>query len=283
MELTNHDSKREVDFAPLPQKTLPQPPSRASTLVTLVGDEREITDICSVIHQYHLVSRNIEFSLSSGGKLQGARPIPSCETESMHDMVSLDQLLNPQPSPNVTPTKLTRKERYKLAVNLASSTLQLYATPWIDNEWSKKDILFRLTKVGPRAVDTEHPYVAMISGAGSVSSPMTPKNTILLALAVTLLELYFGSSREQQKQLPQLHDYLNHPSPWALLAMTYEWANQEQENLSAAFNAAIKCCLQSFSDPSGNLLDTMFLQAAVEGIVLPLQEELSQFLGITAS
>ena len=83
--------------------------------------------------------------------------------------------------------------------------------------------------------------------------------------------------------------------------MAYEWAEEEQENLSAAFSGAVSKsiyplfydavghalianlrldhCLRCFNDPSANLQDAEFLQAAVECIVLPLQEELHQFLG----
>ena len=64
--------------------------------------------------------------------------------------------------------------------------------------------------------------------------------------------------------------------------MAYEWAEDERENLSAAFLAAVTHCLRCFSDPGSTLQDPDFLQAAVDGIVLPLQDELLQFLGKTA-
>ena len=63
--------------------------------------------------------------------------------------------------------------------------------------------------------------------------------------------------------------------------MAFQWAQAEQENMSAAFSSAVTHCLKSFNDPTATLQDADFLQAAVESVVLPLQEELSQFLGKT--
>lgn len=70
-----------------------------------------------------------------------------------------------------------------------------------------------------------------------------------------------------------------HENSWLLCAMAHQWAEESQDELSAAFLSAVRHCLRCFSDPGVSLQDTDFLQAAAEGIVLPLQEELYQFLG----
>lgn len=201
-----------------------------------------------------------------------------------YQAVTLDELLNKPPLLNGRPAKLSKKERYSLAVTLASSTLQLNATPWFPDQWSGKDVLFYRTVAGPRLIDIDHPYVAselheLSQGEKPLQKPrgFQNKNTTLLALAIALLELYFGMSAEKHQEDEQMP--VEPRNPWTLCAMAYEWAETEQENLSAAFQSAVTHCLRCFSDPGASLQDPDFLQAAVESIVLPLQDELYQFLG----
>lgn len=251
---------------------------------------QEIKDICSAIQRHASVSC-IGFSLDSSGKLRGAYPVSQRSEIAWRgcDTVTLEELLTQPPLINGKPAKLTRKERYSLAVTLASSTLQLNSTPWFSDQWSKRDILFQRISDSARPIDIEHPYVTQKPVAIQNGGPngmqtgriFNNKNTVLLALAVALLELYFGVSAEQRQQADFFASNGN-SNPWTVCAMAYEWAENERENLSAAFLAAVTHCLRCFGDPGSTLQDPDFLQAAVEGIVLPLQDELLQFLGKTA-
>lgn len=219
--------------------------------------------------------------------LRGVYPVASSDkkTPMSYDVVTLDELMTCPPLVDGKPVKLSKKERYSLAVTLASSTLQLYSTSWIPDQWSKKNIVFRRTTDGPRVFDIEHPYITARlmenqskMEPASKSSGFYNKNTILLALAIALLELYFGVSVEQYREGEDGFGN-GQPNPWTICAMAYEWTKSETENLSAAFLAAVTHCLRCFGDPGASLQDPAFLQAAVEGIVLPLQDELWQFLG----
>jgi hypothetical protein len=92
-------------------------------------------------------------------------------------------------------------------------------------------------------VDVDRPYVVPKAEVlatlanGRPKRSFQNKNTVLLALAIALLELYFGVSvenhRDLEKQPPGTFN------PWMLCAMAYEWADEEQENLSAAFSGAV--------------------------------------------
>lgn len=244
----------------------------------------EVNDLCASI-QSHKESLCIGFSFDMKSKLRGAYAVhdvlrtqpPSIET------ISLEQLLDGSPTAQGRRLKLSKKERYSLALTLASSTLQLNATPWFKDQWRAKDIMFYQTEGGTRSVDINHPYVASRAKDSVALTNGRPrrgfqnKNAVLLALAIALLELYFGVSAEKYRELEE--QPAGASNPWALCAMAYEWADEEQEDLSAAFSSAVTHCLKSFNDPSATLQDAEFLQAAVECIVLPLQEELYQFLG----
>jgi hypothetical protein len=262
-----------------------------------VPDEKtlqEINDLCSAIKNFQIRVPCIGFSLDEKSqKLRGAYPVTPRNEKAVggQGLVSLDELLTHPPVVNGRPAKLTKRERYSLAVTLASSTLQLNATPWFNDQWSKKDIVFHRTSNGTRPVDIEHPYVTqhfheaqkngVIVNGKLPSRAFHNKNTILLALAVALLELYFGVSAEQY-QGGELFPTGGQMNPWTICAMAYEWTETERENLSAAFLAAVTHCLRCFGDPGSSLQDPVFLQAAVEGILMPLQDELAQFLGKNA-
>ncbi|KAF2999365.1 hypothetical protein E8E13_006153 [Curvularia kusanoi] len=203
------------------------------------------------------------------------------------DAVSLEDLLNRRPSVNGKRIRLSKKERYNLALTLASSVLYLNSTPWLANHWAAKDIKFLQAADATNVIDTERPYLGpvIVEPLNSLtpatkSLSMQNKNTVLLALAVALLELYFGTTAESYQESEHgACDPALHQNPWMLCAMAHQWTEESQDELSAAFLSAVRHCLRCFSDPGVSLQDPEFLQAAAEGIVLPLQEELYQFLG----
>lgn len=253
---------------------------------------QEVKDLCVSIQQLHKSSQCIGFSLDSKSKLlRGVYPVDTpIERPTSCQLITLEELLTKPPLVNGRPAKLSKKERYYLSITLASSALQLNSTPWLSDQWTAKDIYFHQTAVGPRPVDVDHPYVTStpLETVGDSITQRKPrgfhnKNTILLALAVALLELYFGESAEKHQELEQTSNGTHNSNPWQLCAIAYDWAESEQENMSAAFSNAVNHCLRCFSDPSASLQDSEFLQAAVESIVLPLQDELSQFLGKTTT
>lgn len=279
-----YSMRKSVSFGNKP------PPPYSLTDPTSAGAEaspsslQEVKDLCASIQQLHATSPCIGFSFDTKNKLRGAYTvdIPPEKHVAPSAFISLEQLLDIKGR-----AKLNKKERYSLALTLASSTLQLNATPWFKDQWCAKDILFLENKAGTRLADMECPYVLPKGNEVATTVKAGPKrgfqnkNTVLLALAVSLLELYFGVSAEKHRELEE--QPAGAFNVWALCAMAYEWADEEQENLSAAFSGAVSHCLRCFNDPSSNLQDVEFLQAAVECIVLPLQEELHQFLGTSGA
>jgi hypothetical protein len=250
---------------------------------------QEVKDLCASIKQMH--ASRLGFSLDSQSKLRGAYSI---DTSEIHlpsaEVLTLEDLLDRPPVVGGRRTKLSKKERYSLALTLASSVLYLNSTPWLNDQWAAKDIYFHRTTTSTRPIDIDRPHVSpalleLSKGLpnGQKTRGFHNKNTVLLALAIALLELYFGTTAEKyQKDELGATDPSLHQNPWMLCSMAHTWAEETQEDLSAAFLSAVRHCLRCFSDPGASLQDSEFLQAAVEGIVLPLQEELHQFLGTTA-
>ncbi len=202
-------------------------------------------------------------------------------------MISLDDLLTQRLNVHGKRAKLSKRERYSLALTLASSVLYLNSTPWLTSQWATKHIKFHQSAAASDSVDIEHPYLTPPAAEHLSGLPVKTKalnfqnkNTVLLALAVALLELYFGTTAEKYQETEHgACDPTLHQNSWMLCAMAHQWAEESQDELSAAFLGAVRHCLRCFSDPGVSLQDADFLQAAAEGIVLPLQEELYQFLG----
>lgn len=58
------------------------------------------------------------------------------------------------------PIDLSRRQRYKIALILASSYVQLHPTPWLKSKWSKKDILFLYDNEDLETICIEQPYIS---------------------------------------------------------------------------------------------------------------------------
>jgi hypothetical protein len=273
---------KSVSFGSLPPYSIADPAGQQL---------QEVEDLCASIQRLRGTTSYIGFSLDVDKKLRGGYVIDAAEKVAPPPApVTLEDLLDRRPIVNGRPTKLSKKERYNLALTLASSVLYLNSTPWLKNEWATKDILFHQASTPSDSIDIEHPYVAPISTETVDQVSVKPKafrppnkNSALLALAIALLELYFGMTVEKYQQIEYGScDPTIYQNPVLLFGMALQWAEEAQEDLSAAFLSAVRHCLHCFGEPVYTLKDTAFLHAAAEGIVLPLQEELYQFLGKTA-
>jgi hypothetical protein len=276
---------KTVSFSSPPPYSVSDPVSSPSQSL------QEVTDICASIQQVQSTASRIGLSLDAKKTLRGVYTIDTTEKVTPEsEVVTLEDLLDRRPTMNGRRVKLSKKERYSLALTLASSVLYLNSTPWLANQWAARDIQFHQTVAATNCIDIDHPYLAPVSADATDDLAVKTKalsfqnkNTVLLALAVALLELYFGTTAEKYQETeygacnPALHQ-----NSWMLCAMAHQWAEESQDELSAAFLSAVRHCLRCFSDPGVSLQDSDFLQAAAEGIVLPLQEELYQFLGKTA-
>lgn len=266
--------RRSVSFSPTTPPPSPRPSHSPLRTKSVSSHYDEVKDLCSVVKSFGNEEKNcIGFSMENG-KLRGAYPVPlnGFRFSRKAESVTLEDIL--KDNQNI---RLSKKERYTLAVTVASSILQLHASPWISDPWSKRDIMFYRTISAHRSIDIEHPHVSQKAAPEATGQRgFSSKNATLLALGILLLELYFGRPCEQH--MPA-NLYMGPDKSLAMLCTAHQWYESEQEDLSAAFQTAIAHCLRCFADPSGSLQDSEFLQTAIDQIVLPLQDELYQFLG----
>ena len=268
----------------------PPPYSLSDPIADPAQSLKEVDDLCASIQQLRATASRIGFSLDTSMRLRGAYTVDAAKKPTpVSDLVTLEDLLDQRLTVNGRRAKLSKRERYSLALTLASSVLYLNSTPWLTSQWAARDIQFYQSSTAVNVIDIEHPYLAPTErepaadlSAKTKALTFHNKNTVLLALAVALLELYFGTTAEKYQRTEHgACDPMLHQNSWMLCAMAHQWAEESQDELSAAFLSAVRHCLRCFSDPGVSLQDPDFLQAAAEGIVLPLQEELYQFLGKT--
>ncbi|KFY70030.1 hypothetical protein V499_09534 [Pseudogymnoascus sp. VKM F-103] len=252
---------------------LPSPPPPLAKEEPLVNIK--IKDLCSVMKD---LDPNVEFfgCLSDNEHqehevrwIKDTRQTPPSLGE-----ISLEKLLTCNGH-----LKLSRQKRYKLASIVASSLLQLHATPWLTEKLEKKNIFFY--HQGPNIL-AEEPYIShkFVASKPGDSVPQEPNTTWVLpidprqtlrCLGMLLLELCFGEAIENQQSLRKAHlssdgkaldgtDYL------CALAWV-EMVEEEEPKMEPIIRWCISCPLNG----TLNWEDTTFTQKVYGFVVKPLE------------
>ena len=129
----------------------------------------------------------------TGAKYRVYLPLqPSFDSQS-EETISLQSLLS-QPHP------LGRIDRLKLGLKLAMSVMQLQNTGWLNERWSKKDIVFFRDSNDHGKVKLEYPMLRQVFSASSNSSTadsVTAYDKRLISLGIILLELWLWKPLEE--------------------------------------------------------------------------------------
>ncbi len=216
-------------------------------------------------------------------------------------MVTLEDILF---STNKT-WQFTIEEQYVLAITLVASFLQLYKTPWVGDHWTGRDIHFfdTTTNTIGKRVDINHPFVTKTykgtvsttpsttafsssattiystQGGGGAAQPALHDDSVnLLTLARILLEIRTGRRIEELRRSEDMGPQAV-PNEATDLQTLKRWIQQENGNLSFAFRDAVLYCMKGFVDPFADFKDLAFRQNVIEGVVVPLMEELRDLQG----
>ncbi|CZR60528.1 uncharacterized protein PAC_10424 [Phialocephala subalpina] len=286
---------RTVRFSPNVQNPGPSTP-------LLIGYTalQEMQDICSTARQSNDAQPCLGFYLDCQGELRGVYPV--APQRALHKgTVSLAENLS-----STNQLEMSLRERLVLGAILASSYLQLQATPWLSS-WSKEDIIFNVDR---GQFDPETPCIAhtfrpnqQSSAAGDEiqgiesnnsrqldeTSVKTPGNSSLLGLGIIHMELYTGHTLEQycgtsnlvsNASLPQ-NDEENLNNIHRLYA-AHQWLQnlREKGRLSNAYIGAVHRCLQGYLDFSVGKDEAEFREKALKHVVLPVEQEKQFFIGV---
>jgi len=197
------------------------------------------------------------------------------------DDLSLNQLLSRKESEEVP--SLLGRDKYELALILATSVLQLHNTPWLANQNWKEDVRF----VRAKGKSSPFAYIqkrfdgseqnGLASRRGSQSGPI--RNSTIFALGVTLIELSLGRTLRYFQRPEDLGEdgepnFLTDFSIAQRLIME-EVQEKEGARYANTVNRCINCIFDGI-DPS--LEDEQFRQAFYESAVVPLKEVRDDFV-----
>ncbi|KAL8816856.1 MAG: hypothetical protein Q9223_004208 [Gallowayella weberi] len=177
---------------------------------------------------------------------------------------------------------LNWRDSLNIAATLASSTIQLSGTGWLKEYWDSKDIIF-LSQEHAHP-DYAHPYLSsnIPPEAGTVSSPFQPASIrqircgALSSLGIMLVELCFGQSISMLRSHEDT-DRSEVLTDWNTAMRVVDYVGMER---GERYGDVVRRCLECpFDIREKNLDNEAFQRAVFDSIVLPLQEELDNFMG----
>lgn len=226
------------------------------------GHLSEIIDLCSTIAGCQSTSHCLGL-LKDNENQYSVFPIlkPQAGAD-VQELTTLEAILS-----KTFPVTLTRRERYFIALALASSHLQLHTTPWLGCQWKKNDVFVIRDMNNPSQILIEQLYISrnfVPSSAGTLSAPVCGDFSFS-TLGIMLLELCFGIPFEsytfrQQFALtsPSLQPILDH-------AVANQWCNSASAETGPEYAGAVRWCLdQTYSRKAQWRQD--FVQEVIEPI-----------------
>ncbi|KAK6541414.1 hypothetical protein TWF694_007226 [Orbilia ellipsospora] len=272
----NNSSTVQIRTSAPPSVSVTSPPT--SLPYSNPSQLQIVTDLCSMLQ--NPCHPCIGFCLDIDDRLRGAYDAQR-SVAYVDGGVSLQEILT------TVPGGLSGKEQYDLSLTLASSILQLSHTPWLQESWSKADILFLRAKdqhpghkVG---VDLKHPYLTREHTQATALIRRTTgepnDSSKILALGIMLLEICSGVPIETLLRPDDLGPN-NQPNEISHLQAARRWVMEKQDRgeCSYAFIEAISYCLQCFMNPSARLSDLAFSKTIEERVLAPLDTEMNMVL-----
>lgn len=262
--------------------------SEEHTMTATTPTPEEIQDLCEsfVRLQQPQIDICAGYLLDSLKRKYGIYPLetPACQgTRQNWTAYTLRQVLTKRAAFG---RRLMEYDKFKIAVDLASSVLQLYKTPWLTDDWSDNDVYFVQRPGAPASSVYQHPFIyrKFSTTAANQPSPPTPltrssiRNQTLFTLGVLLIELLYGTSIEEQ-QTP--HDLNCQGTPGAVWCTAERLIDEEIALVGGQLYAdAVRRCIRcDFNKRSLSLDDQDFQQAVFDGVVGPLEKTLQRFNG----
>ncbi|KAK3303683.1 uncharacterized protein B0T15DRAFT_540968 [Chaetomium strumarium] len=224
--------------------------------------ESPITNLCQTLGYSHRTISKVPDSLPSIGYLEledddtryYIYPDSSLAPSQTH--ISLGQIILGEIKP-----PLTRRQRYRLSLTLASSFVQLKDTAWLQTPWEKGGVFFSLNAEGgtPRldqpfivsrfdGVDPKIKQTPHSGGTtGTISSRATGHDVAGIAcLGVLLLELCFGrpiESHPSRIAFPDGERMDQHTRAALDLIAALEWLKEVNDEAGADYTDAVEWCL----------------------------------------
>lgn len=237
-----------------------------------------IKDLCAAISAFQSPQRDVCFQLLEDEIAKQQCGILITPTKQLPADASLWSVSSLQA--NLQNPKFSQKDRFKLAVILASSVLQLHETPWLEEKW-RADSIFFVDRSGMPCYD--QPFVSQYFG--QLNAPTAAEipthfsciigNQTLYALGVALIELWY------RKPIEELWVAADGPQNTGnnLLDLMTEFKTAERlsdalySEAGAKYSDAVRRCIRcEFDKRARSLEDAQFQKAVYQMVVAQLQE-----------
>ena len=150
--------------------------------------------------------------------------------------ITLEKLLRDPP----TGLKLVKRQKWKIALSIASAYLQLHASPWIQNGWRRQEIYFWYDeRKGLFYEQPQIPWKCIRDNPANCSS----FDESIWTLGITLLEVCSGLSLEDEPLCQKYSSPNGQPNMIFDRAAATEWCRHTEGELGTPFADAIHWCL----------------------------------------
>ncbi|KAL8939216.1 MAG: hypothetical protein Q9211_002839 [Gyalolechia sp. 1 TL-2023] len=244
----------------------------------------EVTDLCNAIQNptaNGVVGMVVDNMFSHKHHIYQVEQcfFQQCEVDSK----SLANLLGTSNDQTTNP-HLSRRDRLRIAVTLASSVLQLDKTFWLQPRWSSADIFFLFKDSKTRF---DQPYLSSRICVNSLYSHSQQPNIademahiihsdILFALGVTLIELAFGKAlvEMQRPEDTQSDEILT------IIKTSHRILDLVYTESGGRYGDVVRRCLHcSFDVRDKSFENDDFQEAVIDLVVAPLMQDLEAFEG----
>lgn len=164
---------------------------------------------------------------------------------------------------------LKRSERFRIALAVSSSHLQLQSTGWASKQWEAADIRFPVQTDRDSTVIFDKPYISADFNASLARAERSLKKTdkSFACLGIMLLELLFGRCLEDHELWQRIatDDKANTVSR---LMIARQWADDVEDEAGPDFSAAVMWCL---NESPTTLEGNQWRRDLADRVVLPIQ------------
>ncbi|KAL8844629.1 MAG: hypothetical protein Q9176_001141 [Flavoplaca citrina] len=262
------NTKKTIRFAASPAKTQPsQLPSASKVL---------IDNMCTAIHTSAGTKCCLGFLADDGKGLHNHEvfliesPIGKVAGKSLQGLLK-------HPKQRIPGQKISWRDSLSIAVTLASSIIQLDGTGWLRRQWDSQDIVFLTPD------DYAHPYLCwnIPPEDTNLDDSSTARRHIrciaLASLGITLVELCFGQNISNLQAAEDAAANATLAS-WNTAIRLLPYIDMER---GERYSDVVRRCLECPFDVRKKTLNNEIFQKAVfDSIVVPLREELENFVGV---
>jgi hypothetical protein len=232
-----------------------------------------ITDICTAVNHARAQNQHVEFGIFEKDELLSTLEAHKSNLHDKHiKVVSLQSILLLQDI-DVRMRLLPLWCRVYLALQSASSLVQLSQTRWVPHILTKSSLFFPywcpMTSSTTKVLDAQRPFVSLRIDAQETVTTDSRLNNALLELGILLLELWHVCTWESWVDQDIPPDDFEKRRKAAL-----HWLNSTHDTPPASYTMAVLECLEIAALPPSfvDWKNSEFLGRVCGGIIEPLSE-----------